>query len=80
MEYTDSSRCRARELPNQLPPAALSKLIKRSTSEWEDLAVDLIAQVKPLLLELLEELIKEMFGQYEYGRLPTTIRYVHSHP
>lgn len=61
--------CRTRELPTQLPVAALHKLIARSTSTWEQLSLDLLENLEPVLVETLDSLAKDIFGKYGYGGL-----------
>lgn len=63
-------RCRTWELPNQVPPSAVSKLIKRSMSGWDDFADAHLDNIRPVIQSLLEELIITTFGKHDHGGLP----------
>ena len=71
--HTDERSCRTRELPNQILPSALNKLISRCTSDWTTLSSDLLDDVRPVVEVLLDRLIETTFGGYTHGGLSTAV-------
>ena len=73
VRLTDERSCRTRELPNQIPPSAINKLISRCTSDWTTLSSDLLDDVCPVVEVLLDRLIETTFGGYTHGGLSTAV-------
>lgn len=68
------NRSITRELPNNVPFPAKAELIRRFTASWATLTRDLLAAIRPVLDDLLDQAIQEVFGRFHDGMLPATIK------
>jgi hypothetical protein len=74
-----------RELPNNVPFPAKADLIRDAMLTWPEVSRDLLTEVRPIIEELLDEMIKTSFGKYEGNILPSQVKLVallwrrHSH-
>ena len=41
---------------------------------WDYLATDLLENVKPVIQELPDRLIEDIFGKYSFGGLPSSVK------
>ena len=60
--------------PHEVPFHAKAQLIRQYTSTWDTLALDLLDSISPIVDNLLDEKIEQIFKPYMDGHLPSTIK------
>ncbi|KAG8898577.1 hypothetical protein FRB99_007343 [Tulasnella sp. 403] len=68
-----SKKSRTRELPGNYPFAVKERLIMESVRHWRTLADECFKEVQKIVIEYVEQLIREHLSKYSHGGLLETV-------